>query len=330
MVCLQARCASAENANFYEGKTIDFIIGGDAGGGYDLYARLIARFLPEYIRGKPIIVPRNMPGAGSANAASTLYNTLPRDGTAIAALFPGGVVGPLLDSRFEHQYDPSKFEYLASAVSDTRVCITWGASKVKTYKDALQETASMGASAPGASTTDYANMHIRTTGAKFKVVTGYKGTVDIFLAMERGEVDGMCGIDWSSLKSQRPEWLQDKKVNILVQDGLKPDPELTKLGVPVLSEFIKNKPDEAAVDLILSQQSFSRPYVAPPGTPSEQVAILRKGFAESLVDPALISQAKSGRLTIAPISGEEVQSIVAKVYGAGSETVSRAKQLVAP
>lgn len=327
---LQAQSASAANANFYAGKTIHFLIGGDAGGGYDLYARTIARFLPNHIPGKPIVVSSNMPGAGSANAAARLYNALPHDGTWIAALFPGAVLEPLLEARYQHHYEASKFHYLASAVSSTRVCITSRASKVKTYEDAQKETVTIGASAPGASTVDYANMHAHAMGAKFKIVTGYKGTVGIFLAMEKGEVEGLCGLDWSSLLGQRPNWVKDKKINIIVQDALKPNPELTKMGVPLMSKFIKNKRDKAAVDFIVSQQIFARPYVAPPGTPAARVALLRKAFAETLRDPAFLAQAKSERLAIGPISGKKVQATVAQVYRASKATIARAKELVAP
>ncbi|HEY6995876.1 MAG TPA: hypothetical protein VH397_19400, partial [Xanthobacteraceae bacterium] len=199
--CILAAPASA--ADFYAGKTIDFIIGSDAGGGYDIYARAIARHLPRFIPGNPAIVPKNQPGAGSGRAAAFLYGVAPKDGTVIGAVFPGAIIGPLLDDRAQALYDPTKFQYLASADSATRVCITRERSEIKRFEDALAHKTIMGASAAGGSTRDYANMHRKTTGAKFDLVAGYKGTADIFLAMERGEVDGMCGLDWASLKSQR-------------------------------------------------------------------------------------------------------------------------------
>lgn len=320
----------AAATEFFAGKTIDFVIGGDAGGGYDLYARAIGQVLGKHLPGKPILVPRDMPGAGSANAASALFHTLPRDGTAIGALTPGAVIRPLLDSRLKNLFEPAKFNYLGSADSGARVCITWGASKIKTYQDALQQTTIMGASAPGASTTDYAHMHIRATGAKFNIITGYVGTVDIFLAMERGEVDGMCGIDWSSLQTERPDWLRDKKINILVQDGLKPDPLLTEMKVPFVRDFIVNKTDIASVDLILTPQVFARPYVAPPGTPADRISVLRDGFAATFKDSAFLAQAKRQRLEIEPVFGEDLQAVVSKLYQTSSLAVTRAQELLAP
>ena len=320
--------AKADPAPFYKGKTVTLLIGADAGGGYDLYARAIARFLPDHIPGAPTIVPQNMPGAGSANAASALFTTYPHDGTAIGALFPGAVIEPLLTTKKYH-YDPAKFQYLASADSSSRVCVTWGPSKVKTYKDALTTPASMGASAPGASTYDYVQMHDHATGSKFKVVTGYKGTVDILLAMERSEVDGLCGIDWSSLQSQRPQWLTGHKINILVQDAIKPNPELTALGVPSMSSFLKPG-DKDAVDLIVGQQVFARPYVAAPGTPPQAVDILRAGFAATLADPRFLAQAKTQRLAVSPITGQEIQDLVQKLYASSPQTIALAKQLIAP
>ena len=195
----------AASADFYAGKTIEFVIGSDVGGGYDIYARTIARYLPRFIPGQPTIVLKNQPGAGSSRAASYIYSVAPKDGTAIGAVFPGVIIAPLLEERAQALFDPAKFQFLGSADSATRVCITHERSSIKTFADALKQKAIMGASAVGASTRDYANMHRRSSGALFELVSGYKGTSDILLAMERREVDGLCGMDWSSLKSQRPD-----------------------------------------------------------------------------------------------------------------------------
>ena len=259
--CLTATPAAP--ADFYAGKTIDFLIGGDVGGGYDIYARVLARHLHRFIPGSPTIVTKNQPGAGSGRAASFLYGVAPRDGSVIGAVFPGAIMGPLLDERAQALYDPTKFQYLGSADNATRVCISHERSRIKSFEDALQHKAIMGASAAGGSTRDYVNMHKRTTGAMFDLVAGYKGTADIFLAMERGEVDGMCGLDWASLKSQRPDWIRNKTANILAQINLEPEAELTALGVPQIWKFIKSEGDKKAVELIISQQVFGRPYLAP-------------------------------------------------------------------
>ena len=321
-----AACA----ADFFAGKKVDFIIGGDAGGGYDIYARLIARHLSAFIPGAPLIVPRNMPGAGSGTAAASIFRLAAKDGTVIGALFPGVIVGPLFDDRVQNLFDPTRFNYLATADSGTRVCITGATSKVKTFEDAQKMNTVIGASAAGGSTRDYAAFHKNALGAQFTIVSGYKGTTDIMLAMERGEVDGVCGLDWTSLKSQTPNWLRDKQVNILVQDGIESEPELDALGVPPVWKFISNDTDKRAVELIVSQQIFGRPYVAPPGIPAEQLKQLRDGFMAVMKDKTFLEDAEQGRVDVTPLSGEKVQAVVEKLYAEPKEIVQRAKVLITP
>ena len=328
VACLLATPAAA--ADFYAGKTIDFIIGGDVGGGYDIYARAIARHLARFIPGNPTIVPKNQPGAGSGRAASVLYSVAPKDGSAIGALFPGAIMGPLLDDRAQALYDPTKFRYLGSADNATRVCITHEHSQTKSFEDALKRTTIMGASAAGGSTRDYVNMHRKTTGAMFDLVAGYKGTADIFLAMERGEVDGMCGLDWASLKSQRPNWVRDKAVNILLQVNLEPEPELSDLGVPQMWKFIASDDDKKAVELVIGQQVFGRPYLAPPGVADEPLAILRAAFTATMADKDFLADAERTRIDVVPTTGEKVQQLVEQLYAAPKATVERAKDLVKP
>jgi tripartite-type tricarboxylate transporter receptor subunit TctC len=325
--CLAAPPALA--ADFYAGKTITFIVGADAAGGYDVYARAIARHLARFIPGNPTIVVENMPGAGSGKAASYIYNVAPKDGTTIAALFPGVMIDPLLQKRTAGQYDPTKFTYLGSADSDPRVCVTGPLSKIKTFDQAMTEKTIIGASQSGGSTSDYAFMVKNATGAKFDVVNGYKGTATIMLAIERGEAEGVCGLDWSSFKSERPQWLKDKTAHVIVQAATGPNAELAALGAPNVDTFVKNDLDKKAVDLVVSQQIFSRPYVAPPGVPAEQAKILRDAFAAVLHDPKFLADAQTANLSINPASGEIVAATVDQIYGAPAEVVQRARQLIA-
>ncbi len=328
VACLTATPAAA--ADFYAGKTIDFLIGGDVGGGYDIYARVVARHLHRFIAGNPTIVPKNQPGAGSGRAASFLYSVAPKDGSMIGAVFPGAIMGPLLDDRAQALYDPTRFQYLGSADDATRVCITHEHSNTKSFDDALKQKTIMGASAAGGSTRDYVNMHKKTTGAMFELVAGYKGTADIFLAMERGEVDGMCGLDWASLKSQRPDWVRNKTVNILAQVNLEPDPELTKLGVPRIWKFIGSDADKKAVELIIGQQVFGRPYLAPADVAAEPLKILRAAFTATMQDKEFLADAERTRIDVVPSSGEKVQQLVQQLYAMPTATVQRAKDLIKP
>ena len=331
LLCVSALAAAPVSAaDYYAGKKLDFVIGSDAGGGYDIYARNIGKHLGRFLPGNPSVIARNMPGAGSGTAAASLFRLSPKDGTVIGALFPGVIVGPLLEDRAQNLFDPNKFEYLATADSGTRVCITGPLSKVKTFEDAQKQPTVIGASAAGGSTRDYAAFHKNAAGAQFDIVSGYKGTADILLAIERGEVDGLCGLDWTSLKSQRPTWLEQKTVNILVQDGIETEHELDELGVPPIWKFITKESDKAPVELIVSQQVFGRPYVAPPGVPAEQVKMLRDAFEAVMKDEAFLADAKQGRLDISPLRGEKVQEVVAKLYAAPKDVVQRAKQLITP
>jgi tripartite-type tricarboxylate transporter receptor subunit TctC len=326
-VCLAPPPAQA--ADFYAGKTINFIIGADAAGGYDVYARAIARHLARFIPGNPAIVPQNMPGAGSGKAASYIYNVAPKDGTTIAALFPGIVIDPLLQKRAAGQYDPTKFTYLASADSDPRVCVTGPLSKTTTFEQTLTQKTVIGASQSGGSTSDYAYMIKNATGAQLDIVSGYKGTAEIMIAIERGEAEGVCGIDWSSFKTQRPQWLRDKTAHVIIQAATGPNAELAALNVPNLDSYVKNDLDKKAVTLIVSQQIFSRPYVAPPGVAAEPVKILRDAFAAVLHDKQFLADAETARLSINPSTGETVADTVNKLYGAPADVVQHARQLIA-
>ncbi|MFN3891188.1 MAG: Bug family tripartite tricarboxylate transporter substrate binding protein [Beijerinckiaceae bacterium] len=318
---------SAHAQDYYAGKTLTFLVGGNPGGGYDVYARAISRHIARYIPGAPAIVVRNQPGAGSGTAAAAIFNTAPKDGTWIGVLFPGVIIGPILDPKSRLTFDPSKFIYIASADSGTRVCITGRKSSIKTMKDALERKAIMGASAAGGSSRDYAYMLMHTTGVKFEVVSGYKGTPDIFLAIEQGEVHGTCGLDWSSLKAQRPTWISDGSAQVIIQNGLNSEPELDKLKVPNIWPFISSPDDKAAVELVLAQQIFGRPYVVAPETPAEATRILRKAFMDVFKDKEFLADAEKSRIDISPTSGEDVQKLVAQVFAAKPDVVERAKKI---
>jgi tripartite-type tricarboxylate transporter receptor subunit TctC len=325
---LNAGVATAQE--FYAGKSIDLLIGADAGGGYDIYARTLGRHMGRFIPGNPNLVPRNMPGAGSAIAGSHMYTVAPKDGTIIGALMPGAIMGRLIDEKAANLFDPTKFIYVGTADSGTRVCLTLKTSKISKYEDTFTQTAIFGASAAGGATRDYAALHKNVNGAKLNIVSGYKGTADIFLAMERSEVDGLCGLDWSSLKSQKPDWLRDNKVNLLVQDALEPDPELTKLGVPHVMSFIKNEADRKAVALVVSQQVFGRSYILPPGTNPDRVKVLREAFMKTVADKDFLADAEKARIAISASDGEAVQKVVTDLHASSKDVVDRAKKIVEP
>jgi tripartite-type tricarboxylate transporter receptor subunit TctC len=316
--------------DYYAGKSIDLLIGAPPGGGYDIYARARARHFGRHIPGQPNIVAKNMPGAGSARAAGFISAVAAKDGTAIAAITPGAVMGPLLDDKVDALFDPTRMLYLGTANSGTRICVSRKGSKIKTFDDALTQRASFGGVSNNESTREYGYMHKKTSGAQYDVVSGYSGTAEIALALERGEIDGACGWDWSSFKSQRPDWIRDNKVNLLLQAGLEPNPELTRMGVPSVFKYVKNEDDRKAVELIVSQQVFLRSYIAPPGIPREPLEALRAGFDATMQDPQFLDDAEKARIDISPLSGIMVQDLVRKLYATPKDVVMRARQAITP
>jgi len=328
LAAFAALASPVHAADYYAGKTITFIVGTDTGGGFSIYARAIAKHLPRYIPGNPMIVIRNMPGAGGAVASTWLYQNASRDGTVIGSVSPNAILAKLLgESRAG--YEPEKFNYLVGAERSTRLCVTFHRSRVRTLKDALSHDSIIGATTVGSPTREYAAIMRRTLGARFEIVSGYKGPADLFVAMERGEIDGVCGIDWSALKAQQPDWLREGKLNLLVQGALTPHPEL--LGVPTPWAYIKDDTDRKAVELMVEfQQTFGRTYMAPPGVPAELVHILRAAFTAVLRDPDFLVEAGNLRIDVTPQAGEEIQRIVEALRAAPRQVVERLKQIVEP
>ncbi len=325
-----ALVTNAGAAEYYSGKTVEMVVGGDVGGGYDIYARAVSRHLPRHIPGNPNIVVKNMPGAGSTRAGIYISTVAPKDGTSIAAMMPGAIIGPLLDDKPNLQFDPTKVRYIGTADSGVRVCTTFQNSKIKTFEDAQKVKSIVGASAAGGATRDYAYLHNHTAGTKFDVVSGYQGTVDIALAMERGEVDGVCGWDWSSVKSQKSDWVANKKLNVLVQVSLEPSAELSEMGVPHIWKYVTKEDDRKVAELVISQQVFQRSYIAPPATPAPPLAILRAAFDETMNDQEFQADAEKMKISITPLSGAKVQDLIAKLYTTPKEFVERAKNAIKP
>jgi hypothetical protein len=243
---------------------------------------------------------------------------------------PGAIMGPLLDEHSAPTFDPNKVRYIGTANSGTRVCVTLKSGRIQRFEDAQKIKTKFGGSAPNDSTFEYGYLHKHTSGAVWDVVPGYRGTPDMALAMERGEIDGVCGWDWSSFKSQRPDWLKDNKVNVLLQVSIEPHPELTKMGVPTVFEFVKDAAARKVVELVISQTVFHRSHIAPPETPPAQLEILRKAFDDTMADPALLADAQRMRIDIEPLSGAKVQEVVSRLYTTPKDIIERARKAIRP
>jgi tripartite-type tricarboxylate transporter receptor subunit TctC len=315
-------------ASFFKGKQIAIVVGSSAGGGYDTYARLLSRHFGAFIPGNPTIVPQNMSGAGSNRAAAYVYSVAAKDGTAIGAIFPGAVLQPLIgDAKLQH--DPSKFIYLGNANSDVYVCFARTDSGVKTFQDTFTHQLIIGASNPGATTYDIPELLNSVLGTKFKIVTGYAGSREITLALERGEIQGTCGLGWTGIESMHPDWFKQDKIRTIVQLSAKGHPDLNKSGVPRAVAFAKTDDDRKVIELVLSQGVLGRPYVLPPGVPADRVAALRTAFMEAFKDKTLLAEAAKMQLDIDPMSGEELQALVTSLYATPPHLVARARAALA-
>jgi tripartite-type tricarboxylate transporter receptor subunit TctC len=330
VVSVSAAISSPTSAQeFWAGKSLTVIIGTDTGGGYDVYGRAVGRHIVKYLPGKPTFIGQNVIGAGGKRAAEHIALIAPKDGTTIAILYPGAMVDGLTLERSKWRYDPTKLEQLGTADSGTRLCSTKLESKVKTFEQARQHETIIGASSPGGSTFDYPTMLNALTGTKFKVVSGYKAAADIAIAFDRGEVDGWCGVDYNTYMSVRPDWLRQKQVNTIVQLGLEPNPEMTSLGIPSIWQFVPLE-NRKAMELIVGQQMFQRPFVAPPGTPADRVKALQGAFMATMKDKEFLAEAAKMRLTVEPRSGPDVAKIVASMYASPPEVIAQMAKAIKP
>jgi tripartite-type tricarboxylate transporter receptor subunit TctC len=311
-------------ARFYKGKQINLYVGSSAGGGYDTYARLLARRLGSFIPGNPTVVPQNMPGAGSNKAASFIYSVAPKDGTAIGAIFSGAILQPLLGDPVQH--DPSKFIYLGNANNEVFLCLARADAPVQSFRDALRAELIVGATNEGGSSRDFTAMLDNLLGAKLRIVTGYPGSNEILLALERNEVQGACGLGWSSIAPQRARLLDSGLARVLVQLATTGHPELNRMGVPLAIDFTKSEDDRKVMELVFSQLIFGRPFILPPGVPAERVGALRRAFMAALQDKDAVAEARGMQLDLDPLPGEAVQAEVAKAYGMPVRIVERARQ----
>ncbi len=321
----QALAQSQSVADFYKGKSVDLMIGYSAGGGYDVYARLVARHLGKHIPGNPSVVPRNMDGAGSLRLANWLYTVAPKDGLAIGALSRGAAFDPLFGAPGA-QFDAAKLNWIGSANNEVSVCAVWATTGVTSLEQMLTKPVLMGGSGGAADTDQFVHVINGVLGAQMKLIAGYPGGNEINMAMERGEVQGRCGWSWSSVVSTHPQWLRDKKVNVLVQLSLTKHADLP--NVPLIMDLARNEQDKRVFGLVFARNVMGRPFVAPPNVPPERVEALRKAFIETMKDKDLLAEAEKTALEVNPVSGEEIQRIVLDAYQTPPEIVKRTGDLL--
>ncbi len=293
--------------DFYKGRQVKLVIGSNTGGAYDAYGRLLAAHLGRHIPGNPAVVPSNMPGASGIQSATYLYQIAPKDGSALG-LFNQSMGQRQMLEPDSVRFDTTSFNWLGAMNTTTNVFITWHASGVKTLDDAKTKDVVMGALSSDGGNSVYPFLLNKFLGTRFKVVLGYQGGNTIQLAMERGEVDGRAAVVWSGLKAGWPQWIADKKINIILQIGLRKEPDLP--DVPLLVDLAKTEVERAIFHFVSSDSAMGFPVVAPPGVPTDRIAALRKAFQTTLVDPAFLSDAEKRSLPVQPRSGDEVRHVV--------------------
>jgi len=312
---------AAQTANdFYKGKQLSIMIGYGPGGSDDLWARLIGRHIGDYIPGHPTVVPVNTPGAGSLLLANQINNTQPKDGTVIGLINRGIPFEPLLGGA-STRFDPQKLVFVGSPDRDTAVCAANKNAPVKTVQDLYNQELIVGATGSGADTEVYPSFLKNLLDMKFKIIAGYPGSRDILLAIERGEVQGIC-VSYDTIA--RETIFKDGTVHVLFQAALKPDPRLE--GVPFAADLAKSDQQREALALFLARVNMGRPFIAPPGVPADRLSILRTAFEQTMKDPGLVQEAESSGLHPLYISPDELQKYVADAYKMSPEVVALTKK----
>lgn len=312
-------------AEFYAGKTVNLIISTGAGGGLDASARLVARYMAAHIPGKPTIVSRNMTGAGHLQATNYLFAQAPRDGTTIAAILPAFVAYQLLDGKGA-QYDARRFNWLGTSDVDNQNLYVWHTAGVRSVADAKRREVLMGATGAGSYSALWPTLMNNLFGTRFKLVFGYKATTEIHLAMQRGEVEGRAGNLFSSLKSQSPDWLREKRIDILVQIGAERDVDFPE--VPLLSELSETAEQRSIVQVVAGEVAIGKPLLAPPEVPADRLAALRAAFDTTTRDPAYLAEAKRHDISVRAAGHARVKELADAILSSPPEIVAKARAAI--
>jgi tripartite-type tricarboxylate transporter receptor subunit TctC len=321
----QAASPPSSDDPFYRTRTLTLIVGADTGGGYNVYSRLMQRYIVRHMPGDDTVIIQSMPGASGLRAAEFLYGSAPQDGSVFGALEQNIPLTQIL-SRVPLHFDVGKFNYLGNVASTVSVAIAWHKTGVKTIEDAKKTEVIVGATGQTGTTEQFARLINSTIGTKFRVVSGYRGGNEINLAMERGELGGRASYSWSSLKSTNADWLAKQKVSVLIQIGLRKSPDLP--DVPLLLDLVKPGVDREAVRLLSSGLELGRVYIAPPRVPPERVAILREAFNQAVADPAFVEEAKRLNIDVNPTDGAYVQNLIRTLVAEKPAVIEKARSFL--
>ncbi len=306
------------------GRSVQMIIGFGPGGGYDLWGRTVGRAIGRHLPGHPNVVPQNMPGAGSYVAASYIYNIAPKDGSVLGIIARDAALGPISGAAGA-RFDPVRLSWIGTPTKETNVCIAYRTAAVKTVQDLFAKPLILGDTGPGTGTRSYPKALNELIGTKFKLVGGFPASSDVFLAMERGEVEGICE-SLDSIKIRRPDWIATKTISILFQGGAAPNPELK--DVPFVRDLARGEEQKQAIEFLYAGQGIGRPFVAPPDLPSDRLAMLRAAFDATMKDPDFIAEARASKLELEPEDGEHLAALIAKIYATPKPIVDKVTALI--
>ncbi len=326
LLALAVTAPAAAQAPSYAGKSVQMIIGFGAGSGFDLWGRLVARHMGKHLPGNPTIVPENMPGAGGLGAVNFIYNRAPRDGTVMGLIASSAAMGPLTGAAGA-RFDPTRITWLGTPTTEIYVCIAYSAPQVsvKSFADLYQNELIVGATGPGAGSYFFPKALGALLGMKFKIVGGFPGASSIYLAMERGEVDGICQ-SLAGLAETRPDWISGKKVAILFQGGAAPNPALR--DVPFVNDLARRAEDRQAIEFLYAGTGIGRPFFAPPDMPVELVKTMRDGFTATMRDSDFLADAKMQKLDVNPKDGADLAALIEKIYATPTPIVERIGELI--
>ena len=328
MLSLLALLLSAPVSGQQAPRQISLYIGSTTGGGYDQYGRLLARYLGRYLPGAPAVVPRNMPGGGGREVMNYIAAVAQRDGSAIAVTQHDVPFDPLLNGGEAARFDAPSLTWIGSMNSEVSLCVSWAAVPVRALADLRSRPLIVGSSGPDSASAIRARLLNRIAGTRLKLVEGYPGSTEIHLAMERGEVEGRCGLAWDSILSRYRSWLDQKQIVLLVQLAIDKHPDLA--DVPFIMDLAAGEPERQMAALILAPNKMGRPFFAPPGLPAERAQLLRRAFEDSMRDPALRADAAKMDLEIDWITGAETEALVKRLYATPAEVVQATRAILNP
>ena len=321
---LSSPAAAQSVEDFYRGRTLKLTVAAAVGGGADLYARVLAPHLGKHIPGHPTFVIQNTPGAAGLLVARQLQGSAPGDGSVVTLLQRNNLLEPLLSDR-DVGFDPRKVTWLGSLNKDTYLIFSWHTSGVRTIEDAKQKALILGNTGGGNENVTFPLLLNQTIGTKFQLVRGYKGSGDLSIAIERGEVQGRA-ITWTTLRADHPDWLRDKKVDVIVQLALKRSPDLP--DIPSAMEYVGDEKDRRLYQLLFATLEAGRPFAVAQGTPPDRVAALRNAFAELSKDSEFLEELRQRGGSIEYITGDDVEQLISSIYATPRDVIDRARALV--